>query len=245
MNGGAAAPHKTGVIMKKLIGLAGMAVSVAVAVSGCMSFDYVGQSFAETPDSVPVEVFRNRSELPPGRYKVIGRGVLTAPDGVDSYDIDEKLIEEAREHGADAVCIVGVEAIQAGTFRTQDNPFIGPSSASSNPANLTPDGAPIQVNTYGGVTEMGEEHHRIELQIRVLMLKNRNTLEKILAERDEVSRRERRSVDLPPPPESPRLLTPEIPVPGSTAASPEIPVPGSTAISPAAPDAGNAPLQNQ
>ena len=64
--------------------------------AGCVDFDYVGREFPPTPESEPVVYFINREQIPPGEYRIMGRAVITAPDGTDGYDIQDLLMKKAR-----------------------------------------------------------------------------------------------------------------------------------------------------
>ena len=139
-------------------------------VAGCTSFDYVGRSFAPRPESARVAIFRDRSAMAEGKYTMMGRGVLTAPESYDRYDVEERLGELAREHGADAVLIVKTRTV----FRSFNVPegrsgFASPSAISVNPTNSAPDGRPLEENsfgrqvdppdTYGGATVLRPDAH--------------------------------------------------------------------------------------
>ena len=130
-------------------------------------------------------LFQNRAEVPPGEYRIIGRATLTAPDGTLGYDIQEKLLDSAREAGADAVCLISTERIHVGTYTIVNSDFSPPGSVRLNPGNLSADGSFRAVNTFGSeVTSVrGEERSRVEIEVKALFLKNRVELARILAER--------------------------------------------------------------
>ena len=91
--------------MRHLLFFAGVAALFLAA--GCVKCDYVGREFAPTPESEPVAYFRNRGEIPPGDFRIIGRATVTAPDGTDGYDIRDLLLEKARNAVADVFLIGG------------------------------------------------------------------------------------------------------------------------------------------
>ena len=137
-------------------------------VAGCTNFDYVGRSFAPLPETEKVTIFRERDAMQEGKYTMIGRGVFTAPESYDRYDIEECLGELAREHGANAVLIVNTRTILR-TFNVPEggSSFAAPSSIKANPNNTAPDGSPLAENsfgqqvappeTYGGATTLRPE----------------------------------------------------------------------------------------
>ena len=73
-----------------------LAAGISLVAAGCIDLEYIGQEFEPTPQSRPVALFQNRAEVPPGEYRIIGRATLTAPDGTLGYDIQEKLLDSAR-----------------------------------------------------------------------------------------------------------------------------------------------------
>ena len=171
--------------MKQRRGLALLAAGIGLLAAGCIDLEYVGQEFEPTPMSRPVVFFQNRTEIPPGEYRIIGRAVLTAPDGTLGYDIQEKLLNTAREAGADAVCLVSSKQVKVGTYTIENSSFSPPGSVRLNPGNLSADGRPIEINTFGSrmSSVRGEERSRIEIVVKALYLKNRAEVARILAER--------------------------------------------------------------
>ena len=171
--------------MKQRRGLALLAAGIGLLAAGCIDLEYVGQEFEPTPMSRPVVFFQNRTEIPPGEYRIIGRAILTAPDGTLGYDIQEKLLNTAREAGADAVCLVSSKQVKVGTYTIENSSFSPPGSVRLNPGNLSADGRPIEINTFGSrmSSVRGEERSRIEIVVKALYLKNRAEVARILAER--------------------------------------------------------------
>ncbi len=206
--------------MKKISSkfLPAVIATLAALFSGCTSFDYVGQTFPETPYSVPIPMYMGKETVPPGVYSIIGRGVLTSRHSMDNYDLEEALSEEARARGADAYCVLGVKVERVGSFGREDDRFMMPIASADSIASATnPDGSPLEVNSFGDETnvdfgptvDMRQVNYRKEYLVRVLFLKNRAQLEAILQERDARSTRERRTVDLPPGPAAPAVNSAE------------------------------------
>ncbi len=161
------------------------AAGMAFLISGCVDINYVGQEFAPTPDSQPIAYFNARAELPQGEYRIIGRAVLTAPDGVNGWEIREKLEARAREVGADAVCQVSARRVAVGLYETPDMAFEGPADL-QGPTGNSISGMPIQENSYGETVPVrGEYKLRYEIEVKALFLKNKAELETLLAERRE------------------------------------------------------------
>ena len=160
-----------------------VAAGILSLIAGCMDFDYVGQEFAPTPESDPVTYYKSRSDVPAGVYGIIGRAVVKAPDGTDGFDIQELLLDRARQYGADAVCQVSAKRIVVGTYSFSSEEFGGPNPF-PNPGNLNPDGSPIEENTFGDTVEIkGERKNRYVVEVKALFLKNKKELETLLEER--------------------------------------------------------------
>ena len=171
--------------MKKQRVLAALSACLGLLAAGCIDLEYIGQEFEPTPMSRPVALFQNRTEIPPGEYRIIGRATLTAPDGTLGYDIQEKLLDSAREAGADAVCLVSTKRVRVGTYMIESSSYSPPGSIRLNPGNLSADGSARAVNTFGSPAGSlrGEERTREEIVVKALYLKNRAELARILAER--------------------------------------------------------------
>jgi len=70
---------------------------------GCASVNYVGKSFDPTTD---VDIYFSEKEIEK-EYTVMGRAIGSGAL-VSDEKIEEKLIEEARSKGADAILITGL-----------------------------------------------------------------------------------------------------------------------------------------
>jgi hypothetical protein len=81
-----------------------IALAVLLTVS-CTKIDYVGKSYAPTTN---VDVFFSLDDVE-GAYEVMGHLTATAGTFVSSEKMQEKIMEKAREKGADAVVILGLD----------------------------------------------------------------------------------------------------------------------------------------
>ena len=143
-----------------------------VFLAGCMSFDYVGQSFPAGSESKVITVFKERAGIPADKYRIIGRGVLTGPGSTDEYDRIAELRKQAREHGADAFCIVKHSVKAVGVYPRTGGTFAPPLSVSSNRDNLDPQGVAWQSDSFGQVTTVkGEQKSRFEFRTEVIFFK--------------------------------------------------------------------------
>ena len=153
--------------------------------AGCMSFDYVGQSFDPRPDSSPVAFFDGRQEIPPDAYRIIGRGTLTGSDRIDGYDRTQKMRVIARERGADAVCIVGRRIVPAGFYPRAEGEFAQPSTVSANRDGTDAVGAAWQTDSFGekSISSDGENRARFDFEIKLLLLKKKGDFEEAMKTR--------------------------------------------------------------
>jgi hypothetical protein len=84
-------------------------VMVLLAV-GCTKIDYVGKSYPPTAD---VDIFFSMEDVE-ADYEVMGHLTATADDFVGTEKMQEDILEKAREKGADAVVILGLDRYSAG-----------------------------------------------------------------------------------------------------------------------------------
>ena len=152
-------------------------------VAGCVNVDYVGQTFEPIPEGKPVEYFAERKEVPPGKYRIIGRAVVTTTRRFDKYDAREFLTDEARKRGADAVVLIDHQRIKRGIYERESDVSAVDISPASNSGNIKPGGGELMVSLDRSEPLEGEHHYRVELKLRVLFLKSKEDLEQELARR--------------------------------------------------------------
>lgn len=155
------------------------AAALALLTAGCVSVDYVGQEFDPIPEGTPVTYFSGRDEIPPGKYRIIGRAhIKTTRKHFDKFDAREFLIDEARSRGADAVALVDLKRIKVGVYERDEASDLDISLPSKH-------GSGLELHEeFGKPTELrGETHSRREIHLRALFLKDREALEEILARR--------------------------------------------------------------
>jgi uncharacterized protein YbjQ (UPF0145 family) len=88
--------------MKRLMILA----AVLLLVTGCTKIDYVGKEYPQTTD---VEIFFSLEDVN-REYEVMGHLTATADaDMVSAEKMQEDILKKAREKGADAVVILGLD----------------------------------------------------------------------------------------------------------------------------------------
>lgn len=80
-----------------------LALAVLMTVS-CTKIDYVGKSYTPTEN---VDIYFSLEDIT-GSYEVMGHLTATAGDFVGSEKMQEDILKKAREKGADAVVILGL-----------------------------------------------------------------------------------------------------------------------------------------
>lgn len=94
-------------------GLSVMAAAVC-ALSGCVSVDYMGKSYAPTTH---VDVYYSMDEVK-RPHEVMGKASANADDGVRSQKILDELVKDAMNRGADGIIIGEVTRKVTGTETT-------------------------------------------------------------------------------------------------------------------------------
>lgn len=103
-----------------------------VAAVGChyVEINYIGKSY---PPTVNVNMYFDRADVPENE-KVIGRAIVTAPEGTKGEKVKEGLLKEARAKGADAILVGPAKKYLTGTSSNWDwNYYGGPAWAWGDP----------------------------------------------------------------------------------------------------------------
>ena len=95
-----------------------IAISIAV---GCTTTDYVGKTYSKT-DSV--EIYFNKDEIK-RPYEVMGQIKAEAPEALKFEDMEQKLVEDAMEKGADAILIEELKTVEVGSVSSASGKTYG------------------------------------------------------------------------------------------------------------------------
>ncbi len=147
--------------------------------NGCTQFDYVGQKLTPLKPDQVVAFYNSKDEVPPDTYKILGRGVITAPDGSNTEDVKAELIEKAREFGANAIEVILFKRVKTGVMilPKQEN-YSGPVGSWAVTANR-PDGTPIYTDSFVKTVPLKTTAiEQYEIQAKVLFLVNKEKLKK-------------------------------------------------------------------
>jgi hypothetical protein len=92
---------------------------LATLATGCAHLDYVGQSFLPTTG---VDVYFSKADVPCA-YQVMGQMIASGDQFISAERVQERIIAQAREKGADGVVILRVgRAPLAHQSRLQETP---------------------------------------------------------------------------------------------------------------------------
>jgi hypothetical protein len=158
---------------------AGTGLLLTGLLSGCMQFDYVGQKLSPLSPEQSVAFYDSKDMVPPDTYNVLGRAVVTAPDGTSSEEVKAKLMEKAREYGADAIEVVTFKRIKTGeVVIPQHDDYQGPTGSWVTTSNR-PDGTPIYTDTFVDTEPLKiNTVAKYEVRAKVLFLADKVKLKK-------------------------------------------------------------------
>jgi len=151
----------------------------AIILCGCTSFDYVGQKLAPLPPDQPVAFYNSKEEVPPNIYRTLGRAVVSAPDGTNTEDVKNTIIEKAREYGADAVEVILFKRVKTGEVNIPKNEqYEGPVGSWATTSNR-PDGTPLYTDSFYDTVPLNVHTiEQYEIRAKVLFLADKKKLKK-------------------------------------------------------------------
>jgi len=121
--------------------------ALPLLISGCAHLDYAGQSF---PPTQQVDLFYSEANI--GReYMVMGELTGTGDTFVSTQKLQDQMVQKAREKGADAVVILGLEHFKSGENTNYDE---------TTTQGTTKKGKTVST-TSGSSTTSSEESKRI------------------------------------------------------------------------------------
>jgi len=136
--------------------------------------NYIGKTY---PPTEHVDMYFDRAEVP-GDEQVIGRAIVTAPEGTKGEKVEAGLLKEARAKGADAILVGPARRYLAGKDTTWDwNYYGGPGWAWGNEYGWgfgNPEwalgGPPLAVGGWAGPAGQQTEYH-YGFKMKVIFLK--------------------------------------------------------------------------
>ncbi len=157
-------------------------LAVSIMLSGCMNFDYVGQKLKPLQPDQMVSFYNSKEEVPPNIYRVLGRAVITAPDGTNAQEVKDELMGKAREYGADAIEVVLFKRVKTGEVMVPKNEqYEGPVGSWSATSNR-PDGTPLYTDSFVNTVPLKTNALvQYEIRAKVLFLADKKKLKESIA----------------------------------------------------------------
>jgi hypothetical protein len=90
-------------------------------VFGCTTTDYVGKTYSKTDR---VEIYFNKDEIK-RPYEVMGQIKAEASEALKFEDMEQKLVEDAMEKGADAILIEELKTVEVGSVSSASGKTYG------------------------------------------------------------------------------------------------------------------------
>ncbi len=144
--------------------------------AGChfVEVNYIGKTY---PPTDHVEMYFDRADVP-GDEKVIGRAIITAPEGTKGEKVKEGLLKEAMAKGADAILVGPAKKYLAEkTTNWNWNYYGGPGWAWGDPYGWgygDPEwalgGPPLAYGGWAGPADQQTEYH-YGFKMKVIFLK--------------------------------------------------------------------------
>jgi hypothetical protein len=95
-----------------------IAFSIAI---GCTTTDYVGKTYSKTDH---VEIYFNKEEIK-RPYEVMGQIKAEAPEALKFEDMEQQLVKDAMEKGADAILIEELKTVEVGSVSSASGKTYG------------------------------------------------------------------------------------------------------------------------
>lgn len=156
-------------------------VILAITVSGCAEFDYIGRTF-DPLDEGSVAWHTADNPVPAGKYRVIGRGTLKFRTGkLDKYDIEERLISEAEKIGADAVMLKKTVQTEVAAFDVDSSVDTAKSPERQPQIAKTADGSELEINSLGGPVDVkGSKNSSTDVTVYAVFYKKSAAVQRMI-----------------------------------------------------------------
>lgn len=167
--------------MRRIIFAAAL-VFTALIISGCAEFDYTGRTFSPHNEETAIAWHTAQNPVPAGKFRVIGRGTLAFNGNrLDKYDIEERLLEEARKIGADAVMLKKTVSIEVTSFDIDHTFDTAKSAKAQKQTAVDLDGNELEINSFGKEKPLkGNEHNTFDTIVYAVFYKNSADIKKLI-----------------------------------------------------------------
>jgi len=104
-------------VLGKRFSLTAVAALATLALASCVGVDYDGDKKAPKMKRSDVQVFFDKSKIPVKDYRVMGSAEASGSSSYSASEVEIKLIDYAKECGADGVLILSVDMVPDGVVR--------------------------------------------------------------------------------------------------------------------------------
>lgn len=138
---------------------------------GCVDINYVGQQYPQKDTEAEIAFYNSPADVPKNIYRIIGRANIEAPGDYNPAEIKAKILDQARECGADAVEVVEFKREKTGEQNISKSPEYDGTVGFWSSNGLRTDGSPIYVDSFDKTVPLKHATQNIfELKIKVLFL---------------------------------------------------------------------------
>lgn len=163
-----------------------------VFLTGCVDINYIGQQYPQKDPDAEVAFYNSPADVPKNTYRIIGRANIESPGDYNPAEIKVKILDKARDCGADAVEVVEFKREKTGeqniSRSTEYDGTVG--FWSSN--GLRTDGSPIYVDSFDKTVPLKQAtQNTYVLKIKVLFLITSERFQEFKAKAAEARQKDR------------------------------------------------------
>lgn len=93
---------------------------LTLVAAGCINVDYTGKKFTPTAN---VKYCESIEEVDLDNYTLIGRFDVSSRPKIHPYEVEEKVMAQAREFGGDILCLNEVKIVRHGAYTPNELEF--------------------------------------------------------------------------------------------------------------------------
>ncbi|MHB9138425.1 MAG: hypothetical protein ACYC4Q_03365 [Victivallaceae bacterium] len=142
-----------------------------IILAGCVDINYVGQQYPQKDPDAEVIFYNSTADVPKNTYRIIGRANIEAPGDYNPAEIKLKILDKARDCGADAVEVVEFKREKTGEQNISKSPEYDNTVGFWSGNGLRSDGSPIYVDSFDKAVPLKHASQNIfVLKIKILFL---------------------------------------------------------------------------
>jgi hypothetical protein len=142
-----------------------------VFMTGCVDINYVGQHYPQKDPDAEIVFYNSSADVPKNTYRIIGRANIEAPGDYNPAEIKVKILDKARDCGADAVEVVEFKREKTGEQNISRSPEYDGTNGFWSSNGLRTDGSPIYVDSFDKTVPLKQAvQNTYVLKIKILFL---------------------------------------------------------------------------